>query len=29
MESRRFVNSDARDDKAAAVKKFVGLSRAE
>src|SRR5215467_7808542 len=29
MESRRLVNSDARDDKAAAVKKFVGLSRAE
>src|SRR5215469_4927275 len=29
MESRRFVNSDARAVRAAAVKKFVGLSRAE
>src|SRR5262252_2271256 len=28
MESRRFVNSDARAESAAAVKKFVGLSRA-
>src|SRR5215472_9963591 len=28
MESRRLVNSDARDDSAAAVKKLVGLSRA-
>src|SRR5262245_63572020 len=29
IESRRLVNSPARADRAAAVKKFVGLSRAE